>query len=425
MYKNRLFSIVKNNKVLISNFSYMSLLQIFLLLAPLITYPYLVRVLGMDLYGIVITAQILASYASIFINFGSNEVCAKHVSVNRDNKNKLSEIVCSVFFVRFTIWIMSFFVYCGVVFIVPEYRAHKLLFILTFGITTNDLLFPQYFFQGIEKMKYSTLINILIKLIFILLVFIFVQGQQDYLYVPVLYSIGYLIGGIVAMWIIFRCEKIRFRIPSFRQAKIYVKDSSALFATDIVCTIKDKFNYLLLGSFSGMANVVVYDLGMKIYSLAAKPSGIVSVVFFPHSAKTRSVNQFRKVLWIIIGIDVLIIALVNIFLPYIVDFFIHKQVDLWPLRLFTVAPFFSTIGAYIVQNLCIAYGYNKYVLYSILITTCAYIIILVIFYFTNFLGNLYAFVLLTVISYFVEFVYRVWAYKAIIKKEVIKENNRL
>ncbi len=108
---SRLKNIVKrskSHKVLIENFSYLAFLQVFLLLYPLITYPYLVDVLGKEIYGIVLTAQMLASYASLFIDFGSNFVCAKHVSINRDNKAKLSEILSNVLFVRLVIFIIFF-----------------------------------------------------------------------------------------------------------------------------------------------------------------------------------------------------------------------------------------------------------------------------------------------------------------------------
>ena len=101
----------KSHKVLIENFSYLAFLQVFLLLYPLITYPYLVDVLGKEIYGIVLTAQMLASYASLFIDFGSNFVCAKHVSINRDNKAKLSEILSNVLFVRLVIFIIFFFIF--------------------------------------------------------------------------------------------------------------------------------------------------------------------------------------------------------------------------------------------------------------------------------------------------------------------------
>ena len=67
---SRLKNIVKrskSHKVLIENFSYLAFLQVFLLLYPLITYPYLVDVLGKEIYGIVLTAQMLASYASLLV----------------------------------------------------------------------------------------------------------------------------------------------------------------------------------------------------------------------------------------------------------------------------------------------------------------------------------------------------------------------
>ena len=102
------FKIIGNNKLLIENFSYVTLLQVFILVAPLITYPYLIRILGADLYGSVLTAQMLASYASILIDFGSNNVCAKHVSLARYDKEKLSEILSSVLLVRIFLFFSVF-----------------------------------------------------------------------------------------------------------------------------------------------------------------------------------------------------------------------------------------------------------------------------------------------------------------------------
>ena len=139
------------DKILLQNFTYITFLQVFLLIAPLITYPYLVKVLGQELYGVVLSAQMLASYASLVIDFGSNGVCAKHVSVNRNDVSKLSEIVNSIISVRFVFFFGCFLLYIGVVYLVPQYRAYYLLFLLTYGLTFNDLLFPQFFFQGIEN----------------------------------------------------------------------------------------------------------------------------------------------------------------------------------------------------------------------------------------------------------------------------------
>ena len=62
----------ERNRTLVQNTSYITILQVFNVIAPLITYPYLVRVIGRDMYGVFITAQVLVSYISLFVIWGSD-----------------------------------------------------------------------------------------------------------------------------------------------------------------------------------------------------------------------------------------------------------------------------------------------------------------------------------------------------------------
>ena len=107
--------LLKRHSVLFENFTYISILQIFVMLAPLITYPYLVRVLGSDLYGWVITAQIVASYCSILVDFGFKRVSARHISVFRDNKEKLSEIMSTILTLQAILWLFCLGIYIIVI----------------------------------------------------------------------------------------------------------------------------------------------------------------------------------------------------------------------------------------------------------------------------------------------------------------------
>jgi PST family polysaccharide transporter len=408
---------LKGHKSLLKNFSYITAMQFFILLAPLITYPYLVRVLGQELYGIVLSAQMLASYASIIIDFGSNGVCAKHVSMNRNDKNKVSEIVNSVFIVRLVLLLSSFFLYMAVVFLVPQYREFWILFALTYGLTLNDLLFPQYYFQGIEHMKTITMISIITKLLFIGLVFFVVRSPEDYLLVPVLYTMGFALGGIISIYIIYKRHKLKLFIPNYATIKFYIKDCSPLFANDLVCTVKDKLNYMFVGIFAGMSDVVIYDLGLKLHSLLTKPMQILTTVLLPRFAVSRNVSQLKKVIVLSFSIAFILVIVTNIFLPEIVEFFIHKKIDLLPLRAFLIAPLLVSVSSVISSNLFIAFGYNKYVLYSIIVTTVAYILMFLFLLLSGRLNSIYAFVALALLSYFTEFLYRLLKAKQIIKKE--------
>lgn len=398
--------LLKRHSTIFENFTYISILQVFVMLAPLITYPYLVRVLGSDLYGWVITAQIVASYCSILVDFGFKRVSARHISIFRDNKEKLSEIMSTILTLQMILWLFCLVVYVVVIGLIPSYRQHFWLFVFSFGLTFNELLFPQYFFQGIEKMKYITIVNIVIRSIFIILIFLFITTAEDYVYVPLLFSVGYFIGGILALYVIFGREKILFQLPSFSNMKYYLKDASSIFFTDVICTIKDKLNYILLGSWIGMGNVVVYDLGSKFMNVILKPAGIVGTVLFPKIAKERNILLFRKTVLILFACTLGLVIVLNLFLPQVVHFFIDENIDLWPIRLYLLAPVIVGVSSFISSNLMVALGYTKYVLYSIIVTTFVYLALLSGMYFMGYLTSVTSFVFLTVASYFGELIYR-------------------
>lgn len=413
---NKLIDYFNTHTKLIENFSYVTLLQVFVLLAPLITYPYLVKVLGRDLYGVILSAQMLASYASIIIDFGSNNVCAKHVSIHRTDKFKLSEILSSVLFVRVLLFLACFVVYMAIVITIPIYRGYILLFIFTYGLTLNDVLFPQFYFQGIENMKTITLINILTKFFFIGLVFALVHSTDDYLYVPLLYAVGFTMGGIFSLYIIVKQHKVMLRIPSKLQMLYYIKDSSPIFATDLICTIKDKVNYMLVGTFVGMGDVVVYDLGLKFHSLLTKPMGILTTVLLPRFAVTRDIGKLKRVIYLSFIITTTLVVITNIFLSKLSFFFLNENIDLYPIRVFLLAPIFVSIGSVISSNLFVAFGYNKFVFYSIIVTTIVYITALFVFLFLGALNTVTSFIYISVISYLSEMVYRIYKARSLFLK---------
>lgn len=411
-------SLLKRHAVLFENFTYISILQIFVLVSPLITYPYLVRVLGKELYGWVITAQIIASYCSILVDFGFKRVSARHVAVFRDNKEKLSEIISTILTLQILLWFCCLLLYFAVIYFIPLYRQHFWLFIFSFGLTFNELLFPQYFFQGIEKMKYITILNILIRLIFVALIFSCIRTAADYVYVPLLFTIGYFIGGILSLYFIFVREGLTFCRPSYSNMKFYLKDASPVFFTDVICTIKDKLNYILLGSLVGMGNVVVYDLGSKFVNVLLKPATIVETVIFPKVARERNLRLLNRVIFILVGVIGVGVILLNIFLPWVVRFFIAEDICLLPIRLYLLAPIIVGASSFISSNLFVALGYTKYVLYSIIVTTIVYLALLFGMYFAGYLTTVTSFILLTVLSYLGELFYRVAIMHKIKKMEI-------
>ena len=399
---------IKNNKTIFSNFSYLAILEIFVLIAPLITYPYLVRVLGTELYGWVITAQVTASYASIIIDFGFRRVSAKYVASVRDNLTELSKVVSTVVSLRVLLWIGTLILYIGIVLLIPSYRSQWILFLLSYGLTFSSALLPDFYFQGIENMKYITIINVFTRLLFICSTFFIVTQPSQYILVPALWSIGYLTGGIYSLYVVFKKHNLKFIKPDISSYKFHLRETTPIFLSDVMLNVKDKFSYNLMGGILGMSDVVIYDLGTKIVNILAKPTTIFCSVIFPKMSRNPNVATTKRIMLGLFLISILMVCCVYFLLPYIVKFFIDQEIDLFPLRVYLLVPIFTGLSFYIPSAVFVVFGRNRYVLYSTIVSTISYAIMLSIMWIGGWLDSVLNFIILTVSSYIIETMYRLF-----------------
>ena len=282
------------HKTLIQNFSYLSALQVINLLLPLITYPYLIRVLGEETYGLVIFAQAVVGYLLILVQFGFNISATKEISIYRNNKKKLSEIVSSVLLIKSGLFILSAAILSLLILIIPKLHDYKTLFFLTLWLCLYDIIFPIWYFQGIEKMKYITYITLISRLTFLVLIFVLIHGPSDYLFIPVINGIGSLLAGVTSLFIIYRIYHVKLIIPPFSKLKHYFADSVSIFISNISVHLYLATNKILAGIFLGLSDVAYYDLAEKLLNLLKLPVTIVSQVLFPQMSLSYDKNLLKK-----------------------------------------------------------------------------------------------------------------------------------
>ena len=180
-------------KVLASNFAWLSVMQVASYIFPLFTYPYLARVIGVDGFGRIAFAAAIMVWISTVADWGFNFTATRDVSKNRENIDKVSEIFSNVLWARLSLMIISFCVLIILIIAVPVFRNDYAVILITFLMIPGHICCPEWFFQAMQRMKYITYINIGIKLFFTICVFIFIHKPSDYLYQPLLISIGYLL----------------------------------------------------------------------------------------------------------------------------------------------------------------------------------------------------------------------------------------
>jgi len=89
-------------------------------------------------------------------------------------------------------------------------------------------------------------------------------------------------------------EKVVFKFQKISSIAYYIKDAYPLFLTSLLISVKDKFNYILLGNHVTMGDVVTYDLGAKFVTLLTKPAAILGTVLFPKMAKEKIEDCLKR-----------------------------------------------------------------------------------------------------------------------------------
>jgi O-antigen/teichoic acid export membrane protein len=386
---------------------------------PLLTYPYLIKILGKEIYGQFIISQVLISYITIFIRFGFNEVSTRFISINRLNKNKIAEVVNCVIIFRIILLFFSGILYYSLLYIYFSQIDNVVLYYFSFFLILEDLFYPKFYFLGLERIKIMTLINLSTRLFSICSIFILIKKPDDLFLIPIINSLGFFINGIFYYYIIYFKDNLKFYFPKISIIFFYVKDASVIVYTNLFTTIKDKLSYFLVVYFLNVSDVVIYDFGLKLMNLIIKPATILSNVLYAKNSNERNIRFINKIIINLFYFLIIITLCLFIILPFITNFIFGAESGIVELRIFLFAPIFLGISSFIGTNVILAFNYKKFMFYSIVFTTSIFILLILVAYFFNFLLNIKIFILITVLTYLSELIFRVYLYKNILKNHFI------
>jgi len=314
---------IKKNKQLFSNFSYMFAIEIANYILPFIAIPYIVRTVGVTNFGIITFAYVVISYFNLIVDYGFKLIIIKDISRYRNSSKKLSFLFWKMYFSQFILLIISIVIFT-IIIQIPKFHEHIEVFIFAFGMVFGNILFPIWFFQGIEKMKYIAIFDFIARGLYVIAIFSIVQNKDDYIYVPLLNSLSFVLIGIFALLFIHYKFNINFVIPKFSQVKKFYRDGWHLFTAYISVNLYSNFNMVLLGFMAGYTSVGIYSLAEKIFGAIVKTVSVVNVVLFPNFASISSnksllVQKVKKVS----KYYLIILSIISLFLMSLSEFIIR------------------------------------------------------------------------------------------------------
>ena len=341
----------EDTKRLLSNFFSLSALQGLNYILPIITLPYLIKVLGAEYFGLLAFANATIAYLVIITDYGFNLTATREISIYRKNNKKIIEIFSVVLIIKILLMCLCFILLSIIVCSFDKFSKNYEIYFYTFGTVIGQVLFPIWFFQGMETMKYITYLNILARTIFTIAIFIFVKDQEDFYIVPILSSLGFVVASILSLIIV----KTKFNVGFEWQKKDilikYFKDSWNVFLIDFMPNLYNNFSTFLLGFFTSMEMLGYYSLATKIVNIFNSFIYVVRNTTYPYLSNNSSKFGIISKLTIFLGLlfSFTIICLSNNLFFYIFGDIMQKSLLL--IYILALSPFFLSIT--------ITFGSNK------------------------------------------------------------------
>ncbi len=407
--KVNIFQQIRSHKVIVQNTGYLTAVEIMRMLLPFVALPYVIRTIGADRYGTVVFAQTIISYFVVFINFGMDVSAVKDVSVHRNNRKELNRIISTVLLLKFILFLCALVILSIGIICIPYLRSECLLYLFAFISCLSEILFPIWFYQGIEKMKYLTIIRFSSILFYTIAVFFFIRTSEDYKYVALLQSLGLIISGVISFYVLVKLERVHLVQPSIKDLKKCFVDSIPFFMSRLSVVLNNGMAKLVSGIFFSMQAVAAFDLAQKMANAALIPMQMMNQAVYPHIARTKSLSFVRKYFKIDILLSLIIAFSIGIIAPYAVSFFAGDKIPTAVplLRVLCLWLFFGGITTYIGAPVLVSFGFPKPFNISVILSSVTLFLLYIVLYLSN-VFSIYNFAWALVISEFIILLYRMF-----------------
>ena len=290
------------------NYFFMTVLQILNMCFYLLIYPFLIRTLGQEGYGLYAYAASMVFLFVTFVNFGFDLPAAQQVALHSDDKQVLRSVLSCVQTAKIYIEMIAVLCFAVIMLINPIMGNAPCVFWITFLQTLTFILFPQWYYQGLQKMKMVTYIQFGFRLLSLPFIFIFIKSPQDVWVFALITSLASVLGGITAWLMIRYCDGIKIYWASIPAVKRAYLEAVPFCGSNIIGVAKEQGMILMAGSFLGMVDVAIYDLANKIMLIPRTIFSKLNDALYPKMVVRSDKETNRRVLLyeVVLGIGAML-----------------------------------------------------------------------------------------------------------------------
>lgn len=302
----------KDGKVLLKNFSYLSILEMTIHLFPLITTPYLARVLGVEGFGVLAIGTAVIAYFQSLTNYGFVYTSVRDAARCRDDVCAFSRVVCNTLYAKMLLMATSLVLIAIGTITIPFLKENAAVIWCTALLLPGYVLNPDWIFQAIEDMKYITVRNLIAKTLFTILIFVFIKKPGDYLWQPILIALGMLVPSVCGLIVLHKKYGLKIVITPIKEPVRQIVNGFNMFITVFLPTVYTNLNVLLLGAYNGKSATGVYSGGTKFTSIAYSLFQLLSRTVFPYFSRKMDAHKvyvkFSLALSFVISLTIFFLA---------------------------------------------------------------------------------------------------------------------
>lgn len=277
--------------MLIRNYLYNLMYQVTTILLPIITIPYISRILGAEGLGKYSLTNAYAQYFVLFGMIGLSMYCSREIAYVKDDRKKLSLVFWELNFLRFMTMGISTIIYI-IIFIFFVNSQDKLLNMIQVMVLFASLLDISWVFIGLENFKKVSIRNTVVKIVGVILIFIFVKkSSQVWLYSLILSGTQFI--GQVIMWFDIP-DNIDFIFPRFNNLIRHLNYSFKLFIPQIAMNVYTMLDKVMLGWFTNDAQVGMYDSSQRIIKVAITIVTSLATITMPKMSNLYKNGQIEE-----------------------------------------------------------------------------------------------------------------------------------
>lgn len=270
-----------NHQRLLHNIAALASVRVVGYLIPIITMPYVARVLGVERWGELALAQVILGYFGLLTDWGFTLSATRKVASLKSDRYLLSKVFLSTWAAQWVLAALSILLLLGLIASVPYFAGNAAYYFYGLGTILGGVLFPIWFFNGLEQMKQAAFIQISARLTAVPLIFLLVRRPED---APLMVAIsaggGFVAGALTIYWIIRKLNMV-WALPTFHQVLSELKEGGTIFLSTISISIYTSVTPAVLGMMVGPVAVGYFALADKVRQFIQSALGPVLQAMFP------------------------------------------------------------------------------------------------------------------------------------------------